>query len=159
MDHGPEAQRSSQRHTLMSCDSCFLPQCLSAVVQVPSANISDTVQQNPTRCSVTQPCFFLSSSLHQQLYIFDLLFSQPLFFQLSVMMLDIHGLITVSPPLGLMWWFCASLWLIPIPCAMYAPCGSRRSSTFVPGRPSFWLAASWICATLTWMQLTEHGDP
>lgn len=58
-----------------------------------------------------------------------------------------------------MWWFCVSPLPTPIPSTMSRPCGTQKSSISAPELLSFWWAASWTCATLTWKPLTGPGDP
>lgn len=154
----------------MPCDSCVLPECLAVVEPAPfHKRIGCVLTSSDKVFSDSALTFFdfsflsarrlsagtFSSWLIALLWLRHLSPSCVSHLPCDSPEIEHH----VSPSIGLMWWFCASLWLTPIPCAMYAPCGSRRSNTSVPGRPSFWLAASWICATLTWMQSTEHGDP
>lgn len=64
----------------------------------------------------------------------------------------------LSRSTDLMWWFCVSPLPTPIPSTMSRPCGTQKSSIFVPELLSFWWAASWTCDMLTWKPLTGPGD-
>lgn len=64
----------------------------------------------------------------------------------------------LSHPTDPMWWFCVSPLPTPIPSTMSRPCGTQKSSISAPELLSFWWAASWTCAMLTWKLLTGPGD-